>query len=43
MENITGAVYRHTERVLKYFKNKNLAHYHDLYVQSDTLLLVDVF
>ena len=25
------------------FKLKNLGKYHDLYVQSDTLLLVDVF
>ena len=25
------------------FKPKNLGKYHDLYVQSDTLLLVDVF
>ena len=30
-------------RVFKKFNNKNLGDYHDLYVQSDTLLLVDVF
>ena len=28
---------------LKKFKLKNRAEYHDLYVQSDTLLLADVF
>ena len=28
---------------LKRFKKKNLEEYHDLYVQSDTLLLSDVF
>ena len=32
-----------TIRVCKDFKIKNLAEYHDLYVQSDTLLLADVF
>ena len=29
--------------VFGYFINKNLGDYHDLYVQSDTLLLADVF
>ena len=29
--------------MLKYFNNKNLGDYHDLYVQSDTLLLTNVF
>ena len=29
--------------VFKSLNNKNLGDYHDLYVQSDTLLLVDVF
>ena len=29
--------------MFKYFNLKNLGEYHDLYVQSDTLLLVDVF
>ena len=30
-------------KVFEEFKLKNLGSYHDLYVQSDTLLLVDVF
>ena len=47
MENITDVNYRHAKRVfnevaLKNFYNKNLGEYHDLYVQSDTLLLADV-
>ena len=32
-----------TKRVCKGFEIKNLWEYHDLYVQSDTLLLGDVF
>ena len=43
LENITDIDYRHTNRVFKKFKLKNLSDYHDLYVQSDTLLLPDVF
>ena len=35
--------YRHGNNVFKRFKLKNLEEYHDLYVQSDTLLLADVF
>ena len=30
-------------RVCKDFEIKDLGEYHDLYVQSDTLLLADVF
>ena len=33
----------HAKRVYKDFKTKNLGNYHDLYVQSDTLLLAGVF
>ena len=33
----------HAKRVSKDFQIKNLRKYHDLYVQSDILLLVDVF
>ena len=43
MENITETDYRHANNVFKTFKLNNLGDYHDLYVQSDTLLLADVF
>ena len=43
MEDITDADYVHAEGVCKDFEMKNLAEYHDLYVQSDTSLLADVF
>ena len=43
MENIEDIYYRHGNNVFKRFKLKNLGEYHDLYVQSDTLLLADVF
>ena len=39
MENIDNIDYRHGNNVFKIFKLKNLGEYHDLYVQSDTLLL----
>ena len=42
-EDITDADYTHAKRVCKDFEIKNLGEYHDLYVQSDTLILVDVF
>ena len=42
IENITGVDYRHA-KVYKEFNNKNLGDYHNLYVQSDTLLLADIF
>ena len=43
MEDITDVDHRHAKRVFKSLNNKNLGDYHDLYVQSDTLLLADVF
>ena len=43
MENIDDIDYRHGNNMFKRFKLKNLREYHDLYVQSDTLLLMDVF
>ena len=43
MENIDDIDYRHGNNVFKIFKLENLGDYHDLYVQSDTLLLADVF
>ena len=42
MENIDDIDYRHGNNVFKRFKLKNLGKYHDLHVQSDTLLLADV-
>ena len=43
MEDISGIDYRHAKKVFDKFHIKNLGEYHDLYVQSDTLLLADVF
>ena len=43
MENIPNSDYRHAHRVFKTFNNKNLGDYHDLYVQSDVLLLAEIF
>ena len=43
MENISETDYIHVTNVFKTFKLNNLGDYHDLYVQSDTLLLADVF
>ena len=43
MENITDEAYADAKRVCKDFEIKNLGEYHDLYVQSNTLLLADVF
>ena len=40
MEDISDIDYRHAN---KRFKLENLGDYHDLYVESDTLLLADVF
>ena len=42
MKNITDIDYRYANKVFKKFKLKNLGDYHDLYVQSDTLLLANV-
>ena len=43
MEDIIDADYAHINRVCKDSEIKNLGEYHDLYVQSDTLLLANVF
>ena len=43
MEDISDIDYGHANNVFKGFKLENLGGYHDLYVQSDTLLLADVF
>ena len=38
MEDITDADYTHEKIVCKDYETKNLGEYHDLYVQSNTLL-----
>ena len=43
MADISDIDYRHANNVFKVFKLENLGNYQDLYVQSDTLLLADVF
>ena len=43
MEDITDVDYVHAKRVCKHFERKKCGEYHDLYVQSNTLLLADVF
>ena len=43
LKNITDVGSRHAKRVYKEFNDKNLGDYHDLYVQSDTLIAADVF
>ena len=42
MGGITDADYAHAKRVCKDFKVNKLGEYHDLYLQSDILLLPDV-
>ena len=42
-ENITDEDYVHAQKVWKVFEIKSLGECHDLYVQSDTLLLTDMF
>ena len=43
LEDITNKDYIHAQKVFEEFKLKTLGDYHDLSVQSDTLLLADVF
>ena len=43
LEDITGKVYAHYQKVFKELGLKNLGDYHDFFVQSDTLFLADEF
>ena len=43
LEDINDKDYAHAQKLFEQLKLKNLGDYHDLYVQSDTLLLADVF
>ena len=42
-QHITDVEYNHVKKVWKTFKIKTMGEYHDLYLGSDVLLLVDVF
>ena len=43
LEDISDEDYAHAQKLWYVFKIKNRGEYHDLYVQSDTLLLPHVF
>ena len=43
LEDISDEDYAHAQKVWHVFEINNLGEYHDLYVQSDTLLLADVY
>ena len=43
LEDVTDKDYVQAQKLFQELKLKNLGDYHDLYVQSDTLLLADVF
>ena len=43
IEDITDAYYMHVKKVCKDFEIKNLGEYHDLHLESDVLVLADVF
>ena len=43
LEDITDEDYLHTQKIWDVFVIKNLGEYHDFYVQTDTLLLAEVF
>ena len=43
LKNISKEDFKHAQNVWKTFNIKNLGEYHDLYVQSDTTQLTDIF
>ena len=43
LTNITSENYKHAKNVWKTFNKSNMGEYHDLYVQSDTAQLADIF
>ena len=43
LEDVTAADYAHAKRFYKDFEIKNSGEYQDLYVESNTLLLADIF
>ena len=43
LEDISDKDYLHAQKVLEEFGIRNSGKYHDLYVQSDTSLLADVY
>ena len=43
MKDITDVDHRHAKSVFKNVNNKNLDNYYDLYIQTDTVFLADVF
>ena len=43
LEDIIDKDYKHAQKVFEEFRLKNVRDYYDLYVQSDTLQLADVF
>ena len=43
LEEISDKDYEHAEKVFRMMKCKDLGDYHDVYLASDTLLLVDIF
>ena len=43
LEDISDEDYTHAQKVWGVFKIRNRREYHDLYIESDTLLLADIF